>query len=155
MIPRHNILAIVMFVLFGIGTGFYYYQNAAHLPAIELFGKSVLPYIYYLFLCFFPIVIPRILQSFYPKRFGTIGLMSIGTSFLWVLLVTCIFTTARYGFDIRAGAYNTIGVWENMSGVIAASFGVFFRILGYLMLPIFILIISLGLGAKVLRMLGI
>ena len=143
MNSRHNILAIIIIILFSVGTSFFYYQNTSHFPAIELLGESILPYISYLLLCFFPIAIPKILQSIYPKKFESIGIMSVSMSFFWILFITCVFTTARYGFDIRAGTYSTIGIWENMSGVITASFGVFFRILGYLILPIIILVVSL------------
>ena len=116
-----SVFSYILFILFGLGTSAYYYINkvgsklewdTAHMPGVEKFAITKVfffwndkvteitgPYFFYILLAFLALAIPFVIRAFAPKRYTSIGILTIGAGFLWILWLTCVFTTARHGLD--------------------------------------------------------
>jgi hypothetical protein len=182
---QNHIWAIITLFVWAIGTGLYYYHFSfdtfakafekygifslqyffdffakwAHNPAIGKLWNSIDAYGYFWWLIITPVIVFGIVQLLLRKKSFALWILSYLSLFIWTLWIVCIFTTLRYGYTLADTGVITFNAaplqWSQLWELLSIGTGLTFSVLWYLALPTLILILSLGLGARVLALAGL
>jgi hypothetical protein len=138
---------------------FDFFAKGPHNPGISKLWESTDPYGYFWALIITPLIVFGVVQWILRKKSISFWVLSYLWLFLWILWIVCIFTTLKHGYfitDTGASPFSAAPLkWNQLGELLWISTTLTLWILSYLALPLWIFMLSLGLGSRILSLLGL